>query len=57
MSLIGGFSAPKITKVLEQSGYLVAPPKLAMKRLFDTGAQHATIHGSADNWGQPAARQ
>ena len=57
MSLIGGFSAPKITKVLEQSGYLVAPPKLAMKRLFDTGAQHATLHGSADNWGQPAARQ
>ena len=37
MSLIGGFSAPKITKVLEQSGYLVGPPKLAMRRLFDTG--------------------
>ena len=37
VSLIGGFSAPKITKVLEQSGYLVGPPKLAMRRLFDTG--------------------
>jgi len=37
VSLIGGFSAPKITKVLEQSGYLVGPPRLAMRRLFDTG--------------------
>lgn len=37
VSLVGGFSAPKITKVLEQSGYLVGPPKQAMRRLFDTG--------------------
>ena len=37
VSLIGGFSAPKITKVLEQNGYLVGPPRLAMRRLFDTG--------------------
>lgn len=37
VSLVGGFSAPKITKVLEQSGYLVGAPSAVMKRLFDTG--------------------
>lgn len=37
MSLVGGFSAPKITKVLEQSGYLVGSPGAVMRRLFETG--------------------
>lgn len=37
MSLVGGFSAPKITKVLERSGYLVGNPASVMRRLLDTG--------------------
>ena len=37
MSLVGGFAAPKITKVLEASGYLVASPPAVMRRLVDTG--------------------
>jgi hypothetical protein len=37
MSLVGGFSAPKITAVLERSGYLTAAPHAVMRRLFETG--------------------
>jgi len=37
MSLVGGFSAPKITKVLERTGYLVSSPASVMRRLLDTG--------------------
>ena len=37
MSLVAGFSLPKVTKVLEQSGYLVGSPAHAMRRLFETG--------------------
>lgn len=37
VSLVAGFSIPKVTKVLEQSGYLVGSPHAAMRRLFETG--------------------
>ena len=37
VSLVAGFSIPKVTKVLEQSGYLVGSPAAAMRRLFETG--------------------
>ena len=36
-SLVGGFSAPKITSVLDATGYLTGAPEAALKRLTDTG--------------------
>ena len=57
MSLVGGFSAPLITKVLEQSGYLVGAPHAVMKRLLDTGrllvdscASEGALRPGADGW-------
>ena len=37
LSLVGGFSAPLITKVLRATGYLTSGPKRVMRRLADTG--------------------
>ena len=37
LSLVGGFSAPLITKVLRATGYLTSAPKRVMRRLADTG--------------------
>ena len=37
LSLIGGFSAPLITKVLRATGYLTAGPRRVLRRLADTG--------------------
>ena len=36
-SLVGGFSAPKITSVLDATGYLTGAPEAALRRLTDTG--------------------
>ena len=49
LSLVGGFSAPLITRVLRATAYLTAPPKHVMRRLIDTGAMiTACVHGGAD---------
>ena len=37
LSLVGGFSAPKISKVLSSTGYLTAAPPAVMQRLLETG--------------------
>jgi hypothetical protein len=37
LSLVGGFSAAVITKVLFSTGYLASSPRLVMRRLLDTG--------------------
>ena len=37
LSLVGGFSAAVITKVLFATGYLASSPRLVMRRLLDTG--------------------
>ena len=57
VSLVAGFSAPKITKVLEQSGYLVGAPHRVMKRLFDTGrllidscCEEGALHPGGVGW-------
>ena len=49
LSLVGGFSAPLITRVLRATAYLTAPPKKVMRRLVDTGAMVAacTTGGAA----------
>lgn len=49
LSLIGGFSAPLITRVLRATAYLTAPPKQVMRRLVDTGAMiSACVNGGSD---------
>jgi hypothetical protein len=49
LSLVGGFSAPLITRVLRATAYLTAPPKQVMRRLIDTGAMiSACVNGGAD---------
>ena len=35
-SLVGGFAAPRIARVLEATGYLLGSPAAVMTRLFDT---------------------
>ena len=42
-SLVGGFSAPKISKVLEKSGYLLGSPAFVEKRLLETGSKTPTL--------------
>ena len=37
ISLVGGFSAPLISKVLIATKYLTSTPKVIMRRLEDTG--------------------
>lgn len=49
LSLVGGFSAPLITRVLRATAYLTAPPKQVMRRLVDTGAMiSACVNGGSD---------
>jgi len=40
LSLVGGFSAPLITKVLRATGYLTSGPKRVMRRLADIVTCH-----------------
>jgi hypothetical protein len=49
LSLVGGFSAPLITRVLRATAYLTAPPTQVMRRLVDTGAMVAAcVTGGAE---------
>jgi hypothetical protein len=48
LSLVGGFSAPLITKVLSCTGYMTSSGSATMKRLLETFQMVAecTLHGS-----------
>jgi hypothetical protein len=56
LSLVGGFSAPLITKVLRATGYLTSGPKRVMRRLADTGHMicecllDESLHPRGDGW-------
>ena len=47
ISLVGGFSAPLIVRVLRATGYLTAQPKAVMRRLMDTGSMITACLGPA----------
>ena len=56
LSLVGGFSAPLITKVLRATGYLTSGQKRVMRRLADTGHMicecllEDSLHPRGDGW-------
>ena len=54
LSLVGGFSAPLITKVLRATGYLTSGPRRVMRRLADTG--HMICECLVQDSLQPEAR-